>query len=151
VDMKALIAQMVKEFGHAFQKYWDDDKWIYKMQVLQTHAKNFGTIHYQLRHPSHFQVPSQQIQCIISSRIMWHNINFIREWSGLREKVSKCPYGDLPEHGDTFATLCKTTFNFPLASHSGHFCWAHINFGTCSKVLSRLSRSSVRSVSKKHI
>jgi hypothetical protein len=38
VDMKALIALMVKKFGHAFQKHWDGDKWIYKMQVLHTHT-----------------------------------------------------------------------------------------------------------------
>jgi hypothetical protein len=37
VDMKALIALMVKIFGHAFKKHWDDDKWIYKMQVLHTY------------------------------------------------------------------------------------------------------------------
>jgi len=34
VDMKALMA---KKFGHAFQKHWDENKWIYKMQVLHTH------------------------------------------------------------------------------------------------------------------
>lgn len=58
VDMKALIALMVKKFRHAFQKHWDDDK---LMQVLHTHSKNFGTIHYHLRPPSQFQIPSQQI------------------------------------------------------------------------------------------
>jgi hypothetical protein len=128
VDMKALIALMVKKFEHAFQKNWDDDKWIYKMQVLHTHAKNFGTIHYHLRHPTQFQIPSQQKLCVISSRIMWHNINLMREWSGLPEKVSKCSYGDLPEHMDTFAALCKSIFHFPLTSPFAHFCWAHIKF-----------------------
>jgi hypothetical protein len=75
------------------------------MYIFHTHTKSFGTIHYQLRHPSQFQKPSQKKLRIVAVRIMRNNKYLIRKWSALPEIINKLAYAVLPKHVVTLAAL----------------------------------------------
>ena len=75
------------------------------MEILHNHTKNFATIHYNLRVPSQVKKASEKRLCVISVIVVWNNIKFIREWSGLTGINNKFTNGVLPEHMGTLSTL----------------------------------------------
>jgi len=91
------------------------------MEFLHNHTKNFATVHYQLRSPSLFKKASTNKMCVVSTRVVWNNINITHEWSGQKEIVNKFTYGVLPEPMDTLPTLFKIDtqiiHGFTLGTH----------------------------------
>jgi hypothetical protein len=99
VGIMPLLACEVEYLGHAFQSHRQKIKRIQRVQILNNHTKNFGTVPYQLRLPSQFQKPAQQELCVVSTTVVRNNINLIREWSGQPEIVN------LPTRGYAYHTV----------------------------------------------
>jgi len=72
--------------------------------------------------------------CILSTIVMWNNINLIHECSVLSRVLNKFSYVFLPEHVNTCATRTQSILNSSIFSHSEHICWAHILFGTVRNI-----------------
>ena len=72
--------------------------------IFHNHIKNFTTVHYQFRSPSKFQNTSKK-HCVVSTTVLWNDINLLSEWPTEPKIIDKCAYGVLPERVDTLSTL----------------------------------------------